>query len=57
MSSFSSSNKHTTANRIALSSKISSAGEGNNAYDALEYLTGSLGGTGSSSSPTVYPQQ
>ncbi|ORX73054.1 hypothetical protein DL89DRAFT_87474 [Linderina pennispora] len=57
MSFFSSSNKHTTANKVVLSSKIGSAGEGNNSFDALEYLTGSLGSAGSSSGPTFYAQQ
>ncbi|ORX64590.1 hypothetical protein DL89DRAFT_272167 [Linderina pennispora] len=57
MSLYSSSNKHTTVNKPVLSSKIGSAGEGNNPFDALEYLTGSLGSAGSSSGPTFYSRQ
>ncbi|ORX71296.1 hypothetical protein DL89DRAFT_266322 [Linderina pennispora] len=57
MSLYSSSNKHTTVNKPVLTSKIGSAGEGNNPFDALEYLTGSLGSAGSSSGPTYYSRQ
>ncbi|ORX73056.1 hypothetical protein DL89DRAFT_265216 [Linderina pennispora] len=57
MSLYSSSNKHTTVNKPVLTSKIGSAGEGNNPFDTLEYLAGSLGSAGSSNGPSYYSRQ